>query len=134
MVQKKFPLKETLTNVSQLCKRAGKKAHALTRVFKYMKISELKLISNAFMMSQFSCCPLIWMFHSRAMEHRINRIHERTLRLIYLNQHQLTFKEILEETATVSMHQRNLQTRATENKSKNKTSPQVVNFLFLVYQ
>ena len=94
-------------HISQLCKRAGKKVHALTRVFKYMKISELKLISNAFMMSQFSCCPLIWMFHSRAMEHRINRIHERTLRLIYLNQHQLTFKEILEKTATVSIHQRN---------------------------
>ena len=82
------------------------------------------------MMSQFSCCPLIWMFHSRAMEHRINRIHERTLRLIYLSQHQLTFKEILEKTTTVSIHQRNLQTRATENKSKNKTSPQVVTFLF----
>ena len=95
-----------------------------------MKISELKLIPNAFMMSQFSCCPLIWMFHSRAMEHRINRIHERTLRLIYLSQHQLTFKEILEKTTTVSIHQRNLQTRATENKSKNKTSPQVVTFLF----
>ena len=84
-------------HISQFCKRAGKKVHALTRIFKYMKISELKLISNAFMMSQFSCCPLIWMFHSRAMEHRINRIHERTLRLIYLNQHQLTFKELLEK-------------------------------------
>ena len=37
------------------------------------------------------------MFHSRAMEHRINRIHERTLRLIYPNQRQLTFKELLEQ-------------------------------------
>ena len=37
------------------------------------------------------------MFYSRAMEHRINRIHERTLRLIYPNQHQLTFKELLEK-------------------------------------
>ena len=37
------------------------------------------------------------MFHRRAMEHRINRIHERTLRLIYPNQHQLTFKELLEK-------------------------------------
>ena len=38
------------------------------------------------------------MFHSRAMEHRISRIHERTLRLIYPDQHQLTFKELLEKT------------------------------------
>ena len=62
-----------------------------------MNILQRKLITNAFMMSQLSYCLLIWMFHSRAMEHRINRIHERTLRLIYPNQHQLTFKELLEK-------------------------------------
>ena len=71
------------------------------------------------------------MFHSRAMEHRINRIHKRTLRLIYPNQHQLTFKELLEKNKTVSIHQRNLQTLATEiYKAKNKISPEVVNSLF----
>ena len=65
------------------------------------------------------------------MEHRINRIHERTLRLIYLNQHQLTFKELLEENRTVSIHQRNLQTLTTEiYKAKNKIFPEVVNSLF----
>ena len=71
------------------------------------------------------------MFHSRTMEYRINRIHERTLRLIYPNQHQLTFKELLEKNKTVSIHQRNLQTLATEiYKAKNKISLEVVNFLF----
>ena len=65
-------------HTSQLCKKAGKKLHALSRVFKYMDISQRKLIANAFIMSQFSYCPLIWMFHSRAMEHKINRTHERT--------------------------------------------------------
>ena len=47
--------------------------HALTRVFKYKYISQRKLIANAFIMSQSSYCPLIWMFHSRAMEHRKNK-------------------------------------------------------------
>ena len=65
-------------HVSQLCKKAGKKLHTLTRVFKYMNILQRQLIPNVFIMSQFSYCPLIWMFHSRAIEHRINRI----LRLI----------------------------------------------------
>ena len=118
-------------HISQLCKKAEKKLHALTRVFKYMDISQRKLIANAFIISQFSYCPLIWMFHSRAMEHRINRIPERALRLIYPNQHQLTFKELLEKNKTVSIHQRNLQTLATEiYKAKNKISPEVVNSLF----
>ena len=40
-------------NVDYL-KKGGKKLHALTRVFKYMNISQRKLIANAFIMSQFS--------------------------------------------------------------------------------
>ena len=62
-----------------------------------MDISQRELIANPFMMSQFWYCPLIWMFHSQAMEHKMNRIHERTIRLIYPNKHQLTFKELLEK-------------------------------------
>ena len=101
-------------HISQLCKKAGKKLHALTRIFKYMDILQRKLIANAFIMSQFSYCPLIWMFHNQAMKHRINKIHERTLRLTYPNQHQLTFKVFLEKNKTVNMQQRNLQILATE--------------------
>ena len=46
-----------------------------------MDISQRKLIANAFIISHFSYCPLIWMFYSRVMGDRINKIHERTLRL-----------------------------------------------------
>ena len=106
-------------HISQLFKNAGEKLHALTRVLKYMNISQRKLIANAFIISQFSFCPLIWMFHSRVMDHIINlkhkhRIYERNLRLIYPNQHQLTFKELIEEKKTVRTHQRNLQILATD--------------------
>ena len=70
------------------------------------------------------------MFHSRAMEDRINRIHERTLTLIYPNQHTLTFKELLEKNKTIEIIQRNSKTLATEiYKTKNKISPEVVNSL-----
>ena len=107
-------------HISQLCKNTGEK----------LNISQDKLITNPFIMSQFSYYPLIWMFHSRDMEHRINRTHARTLRLIYPNQHQLTFKKLLEKKKTVSIHQRNLQTLATEIcKAKNKMFPEVVNSL-----
>ena len=97
-----------------------------------MNISQRRLIVNAFIMSQFSYCSLIWMFHSRSMEHRINRIDERTLRLIYRNQHQLTFKELLgKKKKSVSLHQRNLKTFATEiYKTKNKVSSEFVNSFF----
>ena len=33
-----------------------------------MNILQRKIVANAFIMSQFSYCPLIWMFRKRAME------------------------------------------------------------------
>ena len=40
---------------------------------------------NTFRTSQFSYCPLVWMFHSRTLNNRINKLHEKALRLVYKN-------------------------------------------------
>ena len=39
----------------------------------------------AFFRSQFSYCPLVWMRHSRNLSNKINRLHERHLRIVYNN-------------------------------------------------
>ena len=70
-------------HVSQICKKASKKLHALARIFKCAETSNHGILANSFITSQFSYCPLIWLFHGRRMEHRINKIHERALHLIY---------------------------------------------------
>ena len=85
-------------HVGQLCKKSIKKLHALVRIFKYVETSKRRVLVNSFITSQFSYCPLIWMFHSRRMEHRINKVHERALRLIFPSDSKLTFKELLEKT------------------------------------
>ena len=84
-------------HVSQLCKKASKKLHALAGIFKYVETSKRRVLVNSFIKSQFSYCPLIWMFHSRRMERRINKINQRALRLIYPSDSKLTFKELLEK-------------------------------------
>ena len=38
---------------------------------------------KAFIESQFGYCPLIWMFHSRGVNSKINHLHERSLRIVY---------------------------------------------------
>ena len=48
------------------------------------------------------------------MEHRINKIHERALHLIYPSDSKLIFKELLDKKKTVSIHQKILQVLATE--------------------
>ena len=38
---------------------------------------------NLFFKVQFHYCPAIWMIHSRTLNNKINRLHERCLRIIY---------------------------------------------------
>ena len=51
---------------------------------------------------------LIWTFHSRKLNHRINKIHGRALRIVY-NDHQCTFEELLVRDNSFTIHERNLQ-------------------------
>ena len=56
---------------------------------------------KAFVESQFGHCPLIWMFHSKGLNNKINRIHERALRITYKDKSS-TFQELLEKDNSVS--------------------------------
>ena len=85
---------------------------------------------NAFITSQFGYCPLVWMFHSREMNNRINRIHERSLRIVYKNK-QSTFQELLDRDKYVTVHHSNIRKLAIEIfKVKNNLSPEILNDVF----
>ena len=62
---------------------------------------------KAFVESQFGYCPLIWMFHSRRLNNKINRIHERALRITYKDKSS-TFQELLEKDNSVSTPENSL--------------------------
>ena len=68
---------------------------------------------NAFFKAQFNYCPLVWMLHSLWLNNKINRLHERCLRVVYSN-NQNTFEELLELDNSVSIHYKNLQCLAIE--------------------
>ena len=71
------------------------------------------MLMNAFFNSQFSYCPLIWMFHNRSINARINKLHARALRLVYQD-YTATFEELLIKDGSVTIHVKNLQALATE--------------------
>ena len=56
----------------------------------------------------FSYCPLVWMFHDRKSYNKINKIHERALRIIHKNSTS-NFKGLIIKGNSVSVHQINLQ-------------------------
>ena len=85
---------------------------------------------KAFIESQFNNYPLIWMLHSRTMNNKINRLHERSLRIAYSDQSS-TFEELLERDKTFSIHHKNIQSLAIEiYKFVNGLSPEITNSVF----
>ena len=100
-------------HVSDLCNKTSQKLHALSRVSNFMNLKQRHATMEAYIMSQFGYCPLVWMFHSRKLNNRINRIHERALRIVYKDD-KSSFEELLAKDDGVTIHERNIQTLAIE--------------------
>ena len=68
-----------------------------------MNIQQKKILMKAFFTAQFSYCPLIWIFHSRNLNNKIDKLHELSLRLVY-GDNTSSFEELLETDNSVSVH------------------------------
>ena len=118
-------------HVNNICKKASQKLNALASISSYMDIQKQRASMESFITSQFSSCPLPWMFHSRMLNNKINAIHERALRIAYCDKHS-KFQQLLEKDNSVSIHHRNLQALATEIFKVNMNlSPDLMNDIFL---
>ena len=85
---------------------------------------------KAFVESIFGYCPLVWMYHNRTLNRKINRLHERALKLVYKDDN-LTFPELLERDQSFTVHQKNLQNLAIEMyKVKNELCPHFMKDVF----
>ena len=66
-------------HVTELCTIASQKLHALSRISNYMDFTQRKIIMNSYILAQFSYCLLVWMFYSRGLNNRINKINSNVL-------------------------------------------------------
>ena len=46
--------------VRSICKKAGQKLHALSRISHFLDTEQLKRVMKAFILSQFNYCPLVF--------------------------------------------------------------------------
>ena len=80
--------------------------------------------------SQFNYCPLVWMFCSRQLNNLINKVHEKGLRLIYLDETK-DIQQLLRGQSEITIHQRRLQVLVPElYKIVNGIAPPIMNSLF----
>ena len=58
--------------IASLCRKAGKKLSVSVRLSNFMCTKKKRVLMKTFIESQFRYCPLIWMFHSRGVNNKIN--------------------------------------------------------------
>ena len=68
---------------------------------------------KSFVEAQFRHCPLVWMFHGREINRKINHVHERSLLIVYRD-YNSSFKDLLKKDKSVCIHHRNIQSLAVE--------------------
>ena len=117
-------------HLKSLCKKVNQKVSALARIVNILPFQKRHIIMKTFIESQFSYCPLVWMFCSRSMNNKINHIHERALRLVYQD-YSTTFEGLLKKDCSLSFHHRNIHNVAIEMfKVKHDLSPPFMKDLF----
>ena len=99
-------------HIENLCRTAQYKLHALRRIRKYLTLDKAKLLGNAFIDSQFNYAPLIWMFCHKTTCLKIQKIHHKTLKVIY--QSDVSYNDQLQLSKSVSLHQLHLRFSLTE--------------------
>ena len=118
------------THLLNITKNANIKFNALARVQKYMTTDKKNRIFSSFIKSQFTYCPLIWMFCTKHSIGRINSIHERCLRLIQQN-YASDFEVLLENTNEKPVHQKYMELLMIEvYKYVNGLSPDIMSYIF----
>ena len=117
-------------HIRKICKQASKKLHALARVSPYLNEHKRIILMKSFILSQFSYCPIIWMYCQRKSNNLINRIHERALRIAYCD-YISDFESLLEKDDSITIHERNVQTLACEVYSTiNSLNPSFMGEIF----
>ena len=77
-----------------------------------MSIKQRRVLTKSFIESQFGYCPLIWMFHGRRVNNKINHLHELSLRMVYKDNS--SFKELSKKDNSFTVNHRNIQSLAIE--------------------
>ena len=93
-------------HLSAICNKVSRKINALGRIANYTSLEKRRIVMKTFIESQFNYCPLIWMFHSRTINTKINRLHERALRIVY-SEFKSSFESLLMKDNSFSIHEIN---------------------------
>jgi len=116
--------------ISKICQSASGQLHAIYRLNNYLKPKTRKLVINSFILSNFSYCPLVWCFLSARQCSKIDKIIEKSLKVIDTD-NSLSYKELLEKHGQSSVKHRAHKVIAAEVfKTFNNMNPAYMQTIF----
>ena len=120
------------SHVKSITAKASRKVSALFRIREYLTLKQAKVIFSSFILSNFTYCPLVWIFSGKMNDNLINKIYHRGLKAVYLD-FESSFIELLDLDQADKIHRRNLRVLMLEiYKSLNKQNPEFMWDLFSI--
>ena len=117
--------------MNRIVRKTSQKLHALSRIAKYISQDKKRMLFKSFIISQFNCCPIVWMHHGRGLNNKTNNIHERTLNIVYQDK-KSSFKTLLKRDKSTPIRMNNFQYLPTELiKVNNDLSPEIMKEIFV---
>ena len=117
------------THIENLCSTASNRLRALARIQKFLPFEQVRRPTEAYIISTFTYCPLIWMFCSKTANNLINKINKRSLRVIYKIEDS-NFEDLLIKDSSWTIHENNIHTKIEIYKSLNPISPPIMQEYF----
>ena len=117
-------------HIEYMCSQANKKISALLRIRNLIGVTRASLLCNAYILSCFRYCPLIWMFHSKGDANKIRSTQVRAIRAVNFDFYTRS-EDIFSVYNVESVHTTNLRTMLVEVfKSVNRLNPEFLWDLF----
>ena len=110
-------------HISELCRKAASSLNALKRFKKFISADDRKLVVNAYVLSYFNYCPMVWHFCGKGDTHKIEKIHERAIRFM-TNDYNSDYAQLLEDKNECTLYLKRVKLIAQEVfKSINGLNP-----------
>ena len=81
------------------CTKAARHLNALARISKHLTINSHRATYNSFIMRHFNYCPLVWHFCGHVNNQKLEKIHERALRILFA-EYNSSYIEVLGKAGT----------------------------------
>ena len=117
-------------HIKNLCNRASHQINALKRISRYLDIDGRLRIYQAFIKSNFTYCPVSWIFCGKRNSDKLEKLQERALRVVY-NEYSMPYRDLLLHARILPLSMLRLKFLGTEVfKSVKGLNPEFLNEMF----